>query len=110
MPRHKRAELPKPAPVHLLDTNVILRFLIGDDPPKASRRCPSDRDQHTCLRRTVRLEAFQSAVVLPRKTGNPIGLCRSTVNKRIRRIRLGDVFTLRGMKPAIHPPRFRAAG
>jgi len=27
----------KSATVHLLDTNVIIRFLIGDDPPKAAR-------------------------------------------------------------------------
>ena len=32
MPRRK-----KDKPGHLLDTNVLLRFLIGDDPPKAAR-------------------------------------------------------------------------
>ena len=37
MPRRKKAE-PRPAvPEHLADTNILLRFLIGDDPPKAAR-------------------------------------------------------------------------
>ncbi len=36
MPRHARPE-PKSAPFHLLDINVILRFLIGDNPPQATR-------------------------------------------------------------------------
>lgn len=37
MPRRKKGEGRPAAPVHLLDTNVILRFLVGDDPPKAAR-------------------------------------------------------------------------
>jgi hypothetical protein len=36
VPRQTKAETPKPARVHLLDTNIILRFLIGDDPPQAA--------------------------------------------------------------------------
>jgi predicted nucleic-acid-binding protein len=35
VPRRKKAE--RLAPTHLVDTNVLLRFLIGDDPPKAER-------------------------------------------------------------------------
>ncbi len=39
MPRRGKAKAAKriPLPVHLLDTNVILRYLIGDEPPLASR-------------------------------------------------------------------------
>jgi uncharacterized protein len=37
VPRRKKRERRPAAPVHLLDTNVILRFLIGDDQPKAAR-------------------------------------------------------------------------
>jgi predicted nucleic-acid-binding protein len=36
VPRRKKSKTP-PAPVHLLDTNVILRYLIGDNPPLAAR-------------------------------------------------------------------------
>src|SRR6266436_3878109 len=36
MPRRGKAKA-SPVPLHLLDTNVILRYLIGDDPPRASR-------------------------------------------------------------------------
>jgi predicted nucleic-acid-binding protein len=36
VPQRARAES-RPPSVHLLDTNVILRFLIEDDPPKATR-------------------------------------------------------------------------
>ncbi len=36
MPRRAKRE-PKSHSIHLLDTNVILRFLIGDDPAKARR-------------------------------------------------------------------------
>jgi predicted nucleic-acid-binding protein len=36
MPRHGKTKV-RQLPVHLLDTNVILRFLIGDDPPLARR-------------------------------------------------------------------------
>ncbi len=36
MPRRKKAEVRPPVSRHLIDTNVILRFLIGDDPPKAA--------------------------------------------------------------------------
>lgn len=36
MPRPKKAK-PATTPTRLLDTNVILRFLIGDDPPQAAR-------------------------------------------------------------------------
>jgi predicted nucleic-acid-binding protein len=36
VPRRARDEA-KTQLLHLLDTNVILRFLIGDDPPKAAR-------------------------------------------------------------------------
>src|SRR5260370_7284202 len=36
VPRRAKRE-PKSHSIHLLDTNVILRFLIGDDPAKASR-------------------------------------------------------------------------
>lgn len=32
MPRRRRAEGRAATPLHLIDTNVILRFLIGDDP------------------------------------------------------------------------------
>ena len=35
MPQRKKDE--KAARVHLIDTNILLRFLIGDDPPKATR-------------------------------------------------------------------------
>jgi len=34
VPRRKKGDR---QPGHLLDTNVLLRFLIGDDPPKAAR-------------------------------------------------------------------------
>ena len=37
MPQRKKAEARPAARAHLIDTNVILRFLIGDDPPKAAR-------------------------------------------------------------------------
>jgi predicted nucleic-acid-binding protein len=37
VPRRKKAEERQPLLIHLLDTNVILRFLIGDDPTKAAR-------------------------------------------------------------------------
>jgi predicted nucleic acid-binding protein len=36
VPQRKRAER-RATPIHLIDTNVLLRFLIGDDPPKAAR-------------------------------------------------------------------------
>ena len=36
MPQRTRAKRVA-KPVHLIDTNVILRFLVGDDPPKAAR-------------------------------------------------------------------------
>ena len=36
MPQRAKAESKSPS-IHLLDTNVIVRFLIGDDPPKATR-------------------------------------------------------------------------
>jgi predicted nucleic acid-binding protein len=37
VPRRKKVNSPQSTPLHLIDTNVILRFLIGDDPPKAAR-------------------------------------------------------------------------
>ena len=37
MPQRKKGDLPGKPAVHLIDTNVILRFLMGDDPPKAAR-------------------------------------------------------------------------
>lgn len=36
MPRRAKAR-PQRRPLHLVDTNIILRFLIGDDPPRAAR-------------------------------------------------------------------------
>ena len=37
MPRRKKAEKLAPVPLHLIDTNVILRYLMGDDPEKSAR-------------------------------------------------------------------------
>jgi predicted nucleic-acid-binding protein len=37
VPRRKKAKSPPSTALHLIDTNVILRFLIGDDPAKAAR-------------------------------------------------------------------------
>ncbi len=37
MPRRRKGESRAAVPLHLPDTNVILRFLIGDDEPKAAR-------------------------------------------------------------------------
>jgi predicted nucleic acid-binding protein len=37
VPPRKKARRRPAIPLHLIDTNVILRFLIGDDPPKAAR-------------------------------------------------------------------------
>ena len=37
MPRPKKDKKRPAVPLHLIDTNVILRFLIGDDQPKAGR-------------------------------------------------------------------------
>jgi uncharacterized protein len=37
VPQRKKVESQRTVPYHLIDTNVILRFLIGDDPPKAAR-------------------------------------------------------------------------
>jgi predicted nucleic-acid-binding protein len=36
VPRRRKSKPPS-LPVHLLDTNVILRYLIGDDAPRAAR-------------------------------------------------------------------------
>ena len=36
MPRRKRERDPAHA-VHLVDTNILIRYVIGDDPPKAER-------------------------------------------------------------------------
>jgi len=37
VPRRKKDELPSSATAHLIDTNVIMRFLMGDDQAKAAR-------------------------------------------------------------------------
>jgi predicted nucleic-acid-binding protein len=37
VPRRKKADQVGAVSVHLIDTNVLLRFLIGDDPAKAVR-------------------------------------------------------------------------
>jgi predicted nucleic-acid-binding protein len=37
MPRPRNARARRSVPVHLVDTNVILRYLIGDDPPSAAK-------------------------------------------------------------------------
>jgi predicted nucleic acid-binding protein len=37
VPRRKKARQKRLIPRHLVDTNVILRFLIGDDQPNADR-------------------------------------------------------------------------
>jgi predicted nucleic-acid-binding protein len=37
VPPHKKGKSAASVPVYLVDTNVILRFLVGDDPPKAAR-------------------------------------------------------------------------
>jgi predicted nucleic-acid-binding protein len=37
VPRRRKGESRATVPLHLLDTNAILRFLIGDDEPKAAR-------------------------------------------------------------------------
>ena len=36
MPRHASSESRQPAGLRLIDTNVILRYLVGDDPSKAA--------------------------------------------------------------------------
>jgi uncharacterized protein len=55
VPRRKKAERAPTTPLHFIDTNVILRFLIGDDPPKATRA--------TAL--FERVERGQERVVVP---------------------------------------------
>lgn len=37
MPQRKKDRLRRAVPRHLVDTNVLLRYLIGDDPSKAIR-------------------------------------------------------------------------
>jgi predicted nucleic acid-binding protein len=37
VPRRTKGKKQQEIPAHLIDTNVILRFLIGDDQPKAAR-------------------------------------------------------------------------
>ena len=37
MPRRAKGESRPVTATHLIDTNVIVRFLMGDDPPKAAR-------------------------------------------------------------------------
>jgi len=37
VPRRRKAKPQQQKPTHLIDTNVLLRYLIGDDPPKAAR-------------------------------------------------------------------------
>jgi predicted nucleic-acid-binding protein len=49
MPQRKKDE--KAAQVHWIDTNILIRFLIGDDPPKAARA-------KTLMKRVERAEEF----------------------------------------------------
>lgn len=37
MPQPKKDNTQRAVPINLVDTNVLLRFLMGDDPPKAAR-------------------------------------------------------------------------
>ena len=37
MPRRKKVKKVPPSHAHLIDTNVVLRYLIGDDPANAAR-------------------------------------------------------------------------
>jgi predicted nucleic-acid-binding protein len=55
VPRRKKVKSRPAVPLHLIDTNVLLRYLIGDDPPKAARA--------TAL--MERLEQGAEAVELP---------------------------------------------
>jgi predicted nucleic acid-binding protein len=55
VPRHKKVKRRPAIPVHLIDTNVILRYLMGDDPPRAARAAAL----------MERLEYGEEAVELP---------------------------------------------